>query len=150
MVLKPVSELMKEIIAEYNQDPLHWHMLRSKDSRNHINTFISHDNKKLWQLKTEWKTPMVPVGIGKCVKRNLNDEIQDLMQKGSDLPISEFYPNNNNVIITLGLGKYSKPSTDKISKILQDSAGYPRKVEKELNLELEKILKKEQLLDHYY
>ncbi len=150
MVLKTVSELMKEIIADYNQDPLHWHILRSRDSKNHMDTFISHADQKLWQLKTEWKTPMMPIGIGKCVKRNLNDEIQELMEQGSDLPITEVYPNNENIIITLGLGKYSKPSTKQISKILQDSAGYPRKIEKEFNFELEKILKKEQLLNHYY
>lgn len=149
MQFKAVSELMKEIIIEYNKNPYDWHVLRSKDSRNHLKTFISHSDKKLWQLKTEWKSPVTPIGIGKCVKRNLNEEIEQLMQTGTDLPIQEIYPNKENSIIAFGLGKYSKNSTNEISQILHDTSGYTRKIEDNMNDELEKILKREQLLNHY-
>jgi hypothetical protein len=100
-------------------------------------------------MKTEWKNPVTPIGFGKCVKHNLNDEIQELMHEGSDLPIHEIYPNRENSIIALGLGKYSEPSTNQLKRILLDTPGYPNKFERNLNLELEKILKKEQLLNHY-
>ena len=150
MKVKHLPELMSEIKLEFDKDPYNWRILRGKDSREHTATFIAHDDQKLWQLKTEWKNPVTPVGIGKCVKRNLNDEIQEIMNTGTDLPIREIYPNNDNFIVALGLGKYSQKSTHKMSDLLrQDIPGYRSKIEKELNLEFQKILRNEQIFNHY-
>ncbi len=141
---------MSEIKREYDKDSYNWRILRSRDSQNHILTFIAHDDKKLWQLSTEWKNPVTPIGTGRCVKRNLNDELQALMRTGIDIPIHEIYPNDDNFLIALGLGKYSQSSTSKIRDILrQDIPGYTTKIERELNLEFQKILQKEQLFNHY-
>ena len=148
--VKKLPELMAEIKSEYDKDPYNWRILRGKDSNQHISTFIAHEDKKLWQLKTEWKNPVMPVGIGKCVKRNLNDEIHEIMKIGTDLPIHEIYPNKDNFIIALGYGKYSQTSTNQLRELLsQDVPGYKNSIEKELNFELRKILYKEQLLNHY-
>jgi hypothetical protein len=148
--VKKLPELMTEIKCDYDKDPYNWRILRGKDSNQHMSTFIAHDDKKLWQLKTEWKNPVMPIGIGKCVKRNLNDEIQELMKTGTDLPIHEIYPDKDNFIIALGYGKYSLKSTNRIRDLLfQDVPGYKNKIEKELNLEFRKILSKEQLFKHY-
>ena len=89
---------MSEIKTEYDKDPYNWRILRGKDSRQHINTFIAQDTKKLWQIKTELKNPIQPIGFGGLVKRNLNDEIGEIMSRGTDLPIHEVYPNNENLI----------------------------------------------------
>jgi hypothetical protein len=148
--IKRLPELMLEIKREFDRDPYTWRILRGKDSNQHITTFIAHDDKKLWQLKTEWKNPVTPIGIGSCVKRNLDDEIQQLMSIGTDLPIHEIYPSKENFIIALGLGKYSQTSTNQIRELLhQDIPGYGKKIERELNIEFQKILHKEQLLHHY-
>ena len=141
---------MVEIKADYDKDPDNWRILRGRDSNQHINTFIAHSDKKLWQMKTEWKNPYTPLGIGSCVKRNLNDEIQQQFEFGSDIPISEVYQNDKNFIIAFGLGKYSQNSTNELRNLLiQDVPGYGKNIEKEFNLELQKLLKKEQLFDHY-
>ena len=141
---------MNEIKLEYDNDRYNWRFLRSKDSNNHLNTFISHDDKKLWQLKTEWKDPVTPIGFGQCVKRNLNSEITELMNTGMDIPIHEIYPNKKNILIALGFGKYSKSSTDNIRELLiDDIPGYTTKIEGELNIEFQKLLYKEQLFNHY-
>ena len=141
---------MSEIKGKYDKDPDNWRFLRGKDSQNHITTFIGHDDKELWQLKTEWKNPVTPLGIGKCVKRNLNDEIAELMKTGTDIPIHEIYPNKESFLIALGFGKYSQASTNKIRDILtQDIPGYNSKIEMELNLEFQKLLNKEQIFNHY-
>ena len=141
---------MLEIKSDYDKDPTNWHLLRGNDSQNHLTTFIAHDDKKLWQLKTVWKNPVTPLGLGKCVTRNLNDEICELMKKGNDIPIHEIYPNKDNFLIALGLGKYSKSSTDQLKEILhQDISNYTSKIEHELNLEFNKLIKKEQIFKHY-
>jgi len=150
MKLKNISELMTDIKNEYDDDPLHWRILRGKDCHNLTTTFIAHDDKKLWQLNTELKNPMTPIGVGACVKRNLNDEIHQLLNTGTDLPIQEIYPNKTNFVVALGLGKYSQSSTELLKDILrQDNSHYSKKIEKEFNSELQKILKKEQLFNHY-
>ena len=149
MKIKRESELMADIKGEYDKDKHNWRILRGKDSRQHINTYIAQDDKKLWQIKTELKNPLQPIGFGSLVKRNLNDEIGEIMNKGTDLPIHEVYPNNKNLIIAFGLGKYSQKSTNDLGKVLRDTTGYNKKVEQNINTEFEKLLKKEQLFDHY-
>lgn len=148
--MKNLPDLMSEIKREYDKDPYNWRVLRGKDPSNHTNTFISHEDKRLWQIKTELKNPVTPIGFGQCVKRNLNDEISELMNTGTDLPIHEIYPGKENLIIALGLGKYSKNSTNKIRDILlQDIPDYHKRIELEINSEFQKLLKKEQLFNHY-
>lgn len=150
MTVKKLSELIAEIKSDFDKDPNNWRVLRGKDTNLHHNTFIAHADKKLWQLKTEWKNPYTPLGVGTCVKRNLNDEIQQLFEQGTDIPISEIYPNKDNFIIALGLGKYSQSSTNQLGELLsQDVPGYGKKIVKEFNLEMQKILRKEQLFNHY-
>lgn len=150
MKVKKLPELMTEIKHEYNKDPYNWRVLRGKDPDQHITTFIAHSDKKLWQLKTEWKNPLTPIGIGECVKRNLNDEIEELMNTGCDLPIHEIYPIKKNSLIAFGLGKYSQSSTNQMKELLlQDIPGYGSKLEGEFDLELQKLLKREQLFNHY-
>ncbi|WP_455392527.1 hypothetical protein [[Eubacterium] cellulosolvens] len=150
MKIKSLPELMSEIKKEYDKDPYNWRYLRGRDSNNHISTFISHDDKKLWQVLSEWKNPVTPLGIGKLVKRKLDDEIQDLMKTGTNIPIHEVYPSDEKFLIALGLGKYSESSTEKVKELLtQDIQGYCTKVEKELNLELKRLLHKEQIFNHY-
>lgn len=148
--IKRLPELMSEVKQEYDKDPTNWRILRGKDKENHLVTFIAHADKELWQLKTEWKTPVRPIGIGKCVKRKLDDEIQGLLNKGTNLPIHEIYPNKENSIIALGFGKYSQDSTDQLKELLkQDISNYTSNIENKLNLEFKQLLKKEQLLNHY-
>ena len=141
---------MTEIKSEYDDDPNNWRILRGKDIRRNTVTFIAHDNKKLWQLKTDWKNPVTQIGVGSCVKRNLNDEIQELMSSGTDLPIHEVYPSKDNFIIALGLGKYSQTSSNQLTDLLfQDVPGYAKDIDKKFNSELDKIFKKEQLYTNY-
>ena len=141
---------MADIKSEYDDDPNNWRILRGKDNRQNTVSFIAHDDKKLWQLKTDWKNPVTQVGIGSCVKRNLNDEIQQLMTRGTDLPIHEVYSNKDNLIIALGLGKYSQTSANQLTDLLsQDVPGYAKNIDKKFNLELDKIFKKEQLYSNY-
>ncbi len=150
MKVQRISELMTEVKIEYDKDPNNWRILRGKDKDQHINTFIAHDDKKLWQLKTEWKNPVVPLGVGKAVKRNLNDEIEELMSTGTDLLIHEMYPDSKNLIIALGIGKYSQQATDQLTDLLrQNRSSYAKNVEAEFNKELNKILREEQIYNHY-
>ena len=149
---KRLSELMAEIKIEFDSDPYNWRILRGKDQNQHLHTFIAHADKKLWQFKSEWKNPLSTIGVGCCVKRNLNDELQELMDTGTSQPIHEIYPNERekNLIIAFGMGKYSPESITQISDLLhQDIPGYETRVEKELNIEFRKLLYKEQLLNHY-
>jgi len=148
--IKPLPELMSEVKQEYDKDPTNWRILRGKDENNHLITFIAHADKKLWQLKTEWKTPVRPIGIGKCVKRKLDDEIQGLLNTGTNLPIHEIYPNKENLIIALGFGKYSQNSINQLKELLkQDIPNYTSDIENKLNSEFKQLLKKEQLFNHY-
>jgi hypothetical protein len=141
---------MAEIKTEYDKDHNNWRILRSRDSNHHINTFIAQSDKKLWQMKTELKNPLTPIGSGCCVKCNLNDEIEELMNTGSDMPIHEVYPNKRNLLIALGIGKYSESSIIRLKDILKDDIpGYKSKIEDEMNSDFRKILKDEQLLNHY-
>jgi hypothetical protein len=143
---------MSEIKLEFDADPYNWRILRGKDHNRYLHTFIAHDDKKLWQIKSEWKNPLTSIGIGCCVKRNLNDEISDLMSTGTSQPIHEIYPNDKekNLIIAFGMGKYSPDSITQITDLLhQDIPGYSKKIENEINFEFQKLLYKEQLLNHY-
>lgn len=150
MKIKRVSELMLDIKQEFDKDPYHWHILRGRDSKAHTNTFVCHEDKKLWQFKTELKNPLTPIGVGTCVKRNINDELQELMNTGTNVPIHEVYPNKDNFVVAMGLGKYSQDSTNQLKDILtQDIPKYGERVENKIDMEFQKILKKEQLLHHY-
>ena len=148
--IKSVQDIMLEIKLKYDQDPEDWRILRGRDEYGHYDTYVAQGDKELWHMKTEWKNPVLPIGVGRAVKRNLNDEILKLMSTGTNLPIHELYPDSEKLIIALGIGKYSQESTTELTRLLrQNRPSYARKVEPELNLELNRIIHQEQLYKHY-
>lgn len=146
MSIKPVEEIIKEVKYYFDKDPEGWRVLRGRDSKGHYDTYIAQGTKRLWQMKTEFKTPYRHVGVGALVARNIDEEISRIMDKGSTLPIGEIYPQKDYAIITLGLAKYSPESTVSLKGILSSNQ---EKLERSLSENLNKLLHREGMLKEY-
>jgi len=59
----PSSEIRREILREYNKDPIGWRVLTSRDIRGHIDIIFSHRGD-VWFLKEEHVNPFEAVGFG--------------------------------------------------------------------------------------
>ena len=118
MNVKSIEEIMEDIRKEYESKKDGWQILRGRDSYGHYDTFIARDTNDLWHLKSEFKNPYRPIGVGRKVTSRLDDEFEDLLSKGEPLPIGEMYPRDSGVIFALGLGRFSTESTKEISGML--------------------------------
>lgn len=146
MYIKSVNEIIAEIKKEYDEDPRNWRVLRGKDSKGHYDTYISGP-KSLWQMKTEWKTPYRPVGVGVKVMGESNEIVKFIMDKGEYFPFGEIYPQiKNSAIIAVGFGKYSQKSTNQLKSVISSKQ---EKLEKELNKSLDRLLEKEGLFKEF-
>lgn len=145
-MVKNVNELMREIKKEYDASPKNWRVLRGRDRRGHYDTFIL-GGKKLWHLKTEWKTPYRPVGVGERIS-DFSEEVERIItKKGEYFPIGEIYPQaKESAIIAIGIGKYSPAGIKGVKSIIRGQDELESKLDRNLN----KLLKKEELLKEYY
>ena len=146
MRIKSVEEIMLEIKLKFDEDPYEWRILRGRDKNGHYDTYIAKSDKELWHMKTEWKNPYTPLGVGAKVARRIDDEIDSVLNTGETLPISEIYPQRENFIIASGLGKYSPSSTAKIKGIISDKHD---KLETNLNKQLKELLDREGFYQSY-
>jgi hypothetical protein len=146
MQVKSVEEIIAEIKISYDQDPTGWKMLRGRDCEGHYDTYIMNQ-KSLWQLKTEFKNPYQPVGIGSRIMDDPGKEIDILMAKGEFLPFSEIYPQEKSVpIFAMGIGRYSPKTTSILKSIISTKQD---DLEKKLSDSLDKFLHREGLYKEY-
>jgi hypothetical protein len=146
MQIKSVEEIIAEIKLYYDRDPLGWKMLRGRDNKGHYNTYIMNRNS-LWQMKTEYKSPFEPKGVGTKIMDKLDLEIEMLMQEGDALPFGEIYQQEKaNPIFAMGIGKYSKAAATELKNIISSKN---EELEQNLSLSLDKFLHREGICKDY-
>lgn len=146
MQIRSAEEIIAEIKISYDQNPMGWKMLRGRDRMGHYDTYISNQ-KSLWQMKTEFKNPYQPVGVGKKIMDNHLEEIDLLMEVGSALPFSEIYPQQkSHPIFAMGIGKYSPKATNKLKDIISSKQ---KELERDLTESLDRFLHREGIYKDY-
>ena len=146
MQIKSVEEIIAEIKECYDQEPFGWKMLRGRDRAGHYDTYIMN-RKSLWQLKTEFKSPHQPVGVGIKIMDNPHKEIDLLMEEGSALPFGEIYQQRkSHPIFALGIGRYSPKATKELKGIVSSKQ---EELERNLSENLNKFLHREGICKDY-
>ena len=146
MEIKSVERIIAEIKERYDQEPVGWKLLRGRDTAGHYDTYIMN-NKSLWQLKTEFKSPYQPAGVGIKILDNPDEEMDILMREGDILPFSEIYPQRkSHPIFAMGIGRYSPKATNKLKSIISSKN---EELERNLSKSLNKFLHREGLLKEY-
>ena len=146
MQIKSVEEIISEIKECYDQEPVGWKMLRGRDRAGHYDTYIKN-TKKLWQLKTEFKSPHRPAGVGIKISDNPEKEIDMLMEVGEVLPFGEIYrQRKSHPIFTVGVGRYSHSATNELKSLISTKND---KLERNLSESLERFLHREGLCKDY-
>ncbi len=147
MDIKSVEEIIADIKVCYDQDPLGWKMLRGRDNKGHYNTYIAN-KKSLWQMKTEFKSPYQPKGVGIKILDKPDSEIEILMEEGDALPFGEIYQQGKtNPIFAMGIGRYSKAAANELKSIISSKND---ELERNLSLSLEKLLHREGICKDYF
>jgi hypothetical protein len=142
-----VENTMAEIKVHYDQNPLNWRMLRGRDKDGHYDTYIMN-KKALWHLKTEFKTPYEPKGIGVKVMDNPPDIVAAIMEKGEAFPFGEIYHKlEMPPIFAMGMGKYSQNASGQIKSLISSKN---EELERNMNKSLGKLLHKEGICQEYY
>ncbi len=146
MQIKSVEEIIAEIKVRYDQNPFGWKMLRGRDRAGHYDTYIMNQ-KDLWQLKTEFKSPYQPVGVGTKIMDTPYKEVEMLMEKGDALPFGEIYQQRkSHPIFALGIGRYSPKATKELKGIISSKQ---EELERNLSDNLNKFLHREGICKDY-
>lgn len=56
------KNVLQEVIAKYNKDPIGWHVALERDARGRTVAFIQKD-KSIWQIKTQHMSPYKSVSV---------------------------------------------------------------------------------------
>lgn len=140
-----VEDLIWEIKKRYDRSNRDWFLMRGKDEHGHYDTFILGD-RTLWYMKTEQKTPYQHIGIGTKINKPPDEVIEIIKREGQYFPIGEMYrKQGKSDIIAVGIGKYSSEDTSTLKSVLRGQ----EQLERKLNRELNKLLKKEHMLNEY-
>ena len=146
MQINYVEDIVAEIKECYDQEPFGWKMLRGRDRAGHYDTYIAN-KKNLWQLKTEFKTPYQPAGVGVKIMDIPDERIDMLMTEGDALPFSEIYPlRKSHPIFAMGIGRYSPKATNELKGIISSRQD---ELEKNLSEGLDKLLHREGICKDY-
>ena len=146
MQIKSAEEIIAEIKECYDQEPTGWKMLRGRDRAGHYDTYILN-RKSLWQLKTEFRNPYQPAGVGIKIMDDPDDTIDILMREGEQLPFSEIYPQPaSRPIYTMGIGRYSPRATNKLRSIISSKQD---ELERNLSESLDVFLHREGICKDY-
>lgn len=143
--MKTVEQIMFEIKKKYDKKPENWSILRGRDKRGHYDTYIL-GAEVLWHMKTEWKTPYQPIGVGRKIN-DFPEKVRHIVEEeGEYFPIGEIYPQaKNSALIAIGIGKYSPIATNSLKRIISGQDV----LEEKMNRELKKLLKKEEMMKEY-
>jgi len=143
--MKTVEQIMFEIKKKYDKKSENWSVLRGRDKRGHYDTYILGCDS-LWHMKTEWKTPYQPIGVGRKID-DFPEKVRHIVEEeGEYFPIGEIYPQTKDAaLIAIGIGKYSPDATNRLEKIVSGQ----KNLEGKLNKELNKLLKKEEIMKEY-
>ncbi len=146
MQIKAVEEIIADIKKCYDQEPAGWKMLRGRDRAGHYDTYILNQ-KSLWQLKTEFKNPYQPAGVGIKIMDEPDDTIDMLMREGEPLPFSEIYPQRkSHPIFAVGIGRYSPKAANELKGIISSKQD---ELERNLSESLDIFLHREGLCKDY-
>ncbi len=146
MEIRSVEEIIAEIKLKYDSNPYNWKMLRGRDRAGHYDTYVMNE-KTLWQMKTEFRNPYQPTGVGVRVKDPPIEEVEFLMEKGAALPFSEVYPQTqSNPIFAMGVGRFSPPAANTLKGIISSRQ---EELEKNLSESLDKLLHREGICKDY-
>jgi hypothetical protein len=143
--MKTVEQIMFEIKKKYDKKPENWSVLRGRDKRGHYDTYIL-GAEVLWHMKTEWKTPYRPIGVGRKIN-DFPEKVRHIVEEeGEYFLIGEIYPQpKNSALIAIGIGKYSPTATNSLKRIISGQDV----LEEKMNRELKKLLKKEEMMKEY-
>lgn len=110
--MKPVAELMEELLREYRKSPRGWRVLKDLDSRGFTDLFF-YGAGKLWQIKGEPKSPFEMVGVGARLVDQVDERIKRLMGRGEPLPfgLATIHPKEEDaLILATGMGRRAEAS----------------------------------------
>jgi hypothetical protein len=135
--MKPVAEIMDEMLREYRRHSRGWRMLKSVDSRGFINLFFSGAGK-LWLIKGEPKSPYELVGAGARLAEKVDERIKKSMDKGEPLPfwLATVHPEEEAMIVASGIGRGSESSP--LSLLSKEQ----REMDEKLRKKLEELCEK--------
>ena len=143
--MKTVEQIMFEIMKKYDKKPENWSVLRGRDKKGHYDTYIL-GAEVLWHMKTEWKTPYQPIGVGRKIDDFTEKARHIIEEEGEYFPIGEIYPQAKDAaLIAIGIGKYSPTATNSLKRIISGQDV----LEEKMNKELKKLLKKEEIMKEY-
>ena len=143
--MKTVEQIMFEIKKKYDKKPSDWRVLRGRDKRGHYDTYVLGSDS-LWHMKTEWKTPYQPIGVGRKID-DFPEKARHIIEEGGEyFPIGEIYPQPKDAtLIAIGIGRYSPKSTSNLKRIISGQDA----LEGKMNKGLKKLLKKEEMMKEY-
>ncbi len=142
--LKSLEQLMLEIKIEHDKDNRFWRILRGKDEQGHYNSYII-SKKHFWMAKIDFKNPLRPIGIGTRVPLPVDNTILKYFNKGENFTLAEYYPLKKNCLLAIGIGKYSTEASFELRDIINGQY----ELEKKLDIELKKLLKREEMFKEY-
>lgn len=141
-----VENTMAEIKIQFDQNPMDWRMLRGRDKDGHYDTYIAN-KRALWHLKTEFKTPYEPKGVGVKIMENPPDLFTAIMEKGEAYPFGEIYHKTEMPpIFALGVGKYSQSAASQMKSLISSKN---EELERSMNKSLNKLLYREGICTGY-
>ncbi len=86
MSVRPVSEIMAEMLSRYRKRPSlqdKWRFLAGLDERGYSDFFVYGPSFGIWQIKGELKNPYELVGAGaKVAPRRIDEDIREALGKG--------------------------------------------------------------------
>jgi len=144
--IRAAEEIIFDIKSRYDVEPSGWNVLRGRDNRGHYDTYISQGQDHLWRLKTEFKRPGEPIGVGVRLTGKIDDDIKKVLREGEPLPFGEMYRTIEGGIIAFGIGRFSQRGTDDLKGILSSKQD---ELEVKMNQDLDRLLKREDMLKEF-
>lgn len=145
MSVRPVSEIMAEMLSRYRKRPSlqdKWRFLAGLDERGYSDFFVYGPSFGIWQIKGELKNPYELVGAGaKVAPRRIDEDIREALGKGAPMPFGFLSPHpqlGDRAIVAAGVGRYQE-STEELKSALPSRH---HSAERELRRKLDEIRRK--------
>ncbi|MHC1635818.1 MAG: hypothetical protein ACXQTS_04225 [Candidatus Methanospirareceae archaeon] len=135
MRIKSSADIARMLKKEWDksENKEEWRVLTGRNPKGRYDMFISSD-EKLWQIKIEPIGDYEVIGVGMEVCK-MEEEIREIMSKGSPVPFGIISPQKRNLaIIIAGIQNYSSDSAYQLCKeyISDKQAKLDRKLDKEI------------------
>jgi len=145
MSVRPISEVMEEMLRRYRQKPNlqdKWRFLAGCDDHGYSDFFVYGPSFGIWQIKGELRNPYELIGAGtKVAPRKIDDEIREILEQGTPMPFGFLSPHprmRDRVIVASGIGRYQN-TMDELRSVLP---GRHHFAERELRRRLDELRRK--------